>query len=50
MKRLHYNDIAYSIKNKVHYFTLLATWEVSIFNTLKIPKPNFSSVPHFETV
>ena len=24
--------------------------EVSIFNTLKIPKQNFSSMPHFETV
>ena len=24
--------------------------QVSIFNTLKIPKQNFSSMPHFETV
>ena len=24
--------------------------QLSIFNTLKIPKQNFSSIPHFETV
>ena len=32
------------------HHTCTSETQVSIFNTLKIPKQNFSSMPHFETV